>query len=77
MKGEEAPLLTSVEFTYLSFCVKLTINLFVILEPISPNVIMKTNGLLSKILSGELDAIYDAGTNTRSNGIIGVITLVP
>ena len=37
---------------------------------------MKTNGLFSKIFSGELDAIYAAGTNTKSNGIIGVITLV-
>lgn len=55
----------------------LTINLFVIFEPISPNVMMNLNGLVSKIFSGELEARYPAGTSTNSRGIIGVITLVP
>ena len=57
--------------------VLLTINLFVILDPIKPNVMINLNEFVSKIFSVEFDARYTAGTSTKSRGIIGVITLVP
>ena len=51
--------------------------MFVIFDPIRPNVMINLKELASNIFSFEFEARYPAGTRTSSSGIIGVMTLVP